>query len=141
MKSVLLAAVVAFAVSACSGESTSPDVGKTGTYKLMAVNGGSLPAVTSENASIKTELLSGTLAISSDGTFSETRNGRVTLAGESPSPFTATQSGKWTESGGIMTFSTGTVANPVTFTGTWTPHVIVYTSSGVTLTYTSNLDL
>jgi hypothetical protein len=107
----------------------------------MAVNGGSLPAVTTDNASIKTELLSGTLVISSDGTFTETRNGRVTLAGASPSPFTSTQSGTWSESGGIMTFSTGTVANPVTFTGTWTPHVIVYTSSGVTLTYTSNLAL
>jgi hypothetical protein len=140
MRSALLIAVAAVVMTACT-DSTSPDVGKVGTYNLMAVNGGSLPAVTTDNASIKTELLSGTLVISSDGTFTETRNGRVTLAGASPSPFTSTQSGTWSESGGIMTFSTGTVANPVTFTGTWTPHVIVYTSSGVTLTYTSNLAL
>jgi hypothetical protein len=141
MRAALLIAVVAFVVTACSGESTSPDVGKVGTYTLIAVNGGSLPAVTTDNASIKTELLSGTLVISSDGTFSETRNGRVTLGGASPSPFTATQAGTWAESGGIMTVTTGTVSNPATFSGTWTPHVIVYTSSGLTLTYTSNLQL
>jgi len=141
MKSALLVAVMAVIVTACAGESTSPDIGKVGTYTLMAVNGGTLPVVTTDNATIKTEILSGTLVINSDGTFSETRQGRVTLAGGSPSPITATQAGTWVESGGVMTFSTGTVANPVTFTGTWTPHVIVYTQSGLTLTYASNLNL
>lgn len=94
MRTGLFAIAVMLAAGACGGDSTAP-VAEAGSYALISVNGVNVPTVVTENASIKSEVLSGTLQIGSDKTFSETRQGRVTLTGGSPSPITSTQSGTW----------------------------------------------
>jgi hypothetical protein len=137
MRSVLLAAMSALVlVTACSSsDSSSPGASAIGTYNLVSVNGAALPATTQNDATIKTEILSGTFVVNADESFSEARQGRITLNGGAPSPITATQTGTWTVSGTQLSFVSGTTQNPVVFTGTYVGGTLTYTSAGATFVY------
>jgi len=138
MRTALLATISAIALLAgCSG-SYGSDPGATsqvGTYALLTVNGAALPATTQNDATIKTEILSGTFVVNADETFSESRQGRITLAGGTPQLITATQTGSWTTSGTQLSFVSGTTQNPVIFTGTYANGILTYTSGGTTFAY------
>jgi hypothetical protein len=136
MKPALLATMCIVALSACSssyGDGPGPTV--VGTYSLVTVNGAAVPATTQNDATIKTEILSGTFVVNADETFSESRQGRITLGGGTPSLITATQTGTWTSSGTQLSFVSGTTQNPVIFTGTYVSGTLTYTSAGSTFVY------
>jgi hypothetical protein len=136
MKPALLAALAVVTLgSACSSSSSGPGVTQIGTYTLVSVNGAPVPAVTQSDATIKTEVLSGTLVVNSDDTFNESRQGRITLSGGTPSLITATQSGTWSTSGTQLSFVAGTALNPVNFTGTYVSGTLTYTSGSTTFLY------
>jgi hypothetical protein len=137
MKPVWLAAI--FSVALISGCATTDDSGPgatpVGTYSLVSVNGSALPATTQNDATIKTEVLSGTFVVNADESFSESRQGRITLNGGAPQAITATQTGTWTVSGTQLSFVSGTTQNPVIFTGTYVAGTLTYTSGGATFVY------
>jgi hypothetical protein len=135
MRPVLLVSALALFAVGCKSDSTAPKVPEAGTYTLLSVNGVNVPAVTADNAVLKTEILSGTLVINADGTFSETRAGRITPAGGAPQNVPSTQAGTWADTNGALVFTTGSVTNPTTLFGSWIPGVIVYTASGSTFKY------
>jgi hypothetical protein len=137
MRPALLAAISMIALlSGCSStDSNGPGTSAIGTYALVSVNGSALPATTQNDATIKTEILSGTFVVNADESFSESRQGRITLNGGTPSPITATQTGTWTVSGTELSFVSGTTQNPVIFNGTYAAGTLTYTSGGATFTY------
>jgi hypothetical protein len=137
MRPVLLATMCAVALlTGCNGtEESDPGSTAVGTYTLVSVNGGALPATTQNDATIKTEVLSGTFVVNADETFSEARQGRLTLNGGTPQLITATQTGTWTVSGTQLSFVSGTTQNPVIFTGTYVAGTLTYTSGGTTFIY------
>ena len=138
MKTVLLATVAGLALLAgCSGtgSTTAKAPEGVGGYFLVSVNGLNVPAVTVQNETVKQEILTGNFTSSSEGTFTETRTGRITLSGGTPSTIQSTQSGTWTKSGSQFLFVTGTVTAPITFVGTFSGGVLTYTASGTTFKY------
>jgi hypothetical protein len=66
MKKLLIAAL-AFSLTACGSDSTSPTVGLTGDFALRTVNGQSLPYTFSDGSTITSDVLT----FFNDGTFSE----------------------------------------------------------------------
>ena len=137
MRSALLATMSMIALlSACNGsDGSGPGVTAVGAYTLVSVNGSPVPAVTQNDATIKTEVLSGTLVMGGGYAFTESRQGRITLNGGTPSQITATQSGTWSKSGTRLTFASGTPQNPVGFTGTSVAGTLTYTTAGSTFVY------
>ena len=90
----LVSGLFLFAV-ACSGSATSPKT-LPGTYRLTAFNGGPLPGVIVEDYSGKLEVLSGSITIGADSTFSDTYTTRST--GTYTGVATGGCAGHWTTS-------------------------------------------
>jgi hypothetical protein len=134
-RSLFVAAVLVSSVVACSsGESTGPE--GVGTYALTRMNGVALP-VTTQTGPLTQEILSGSLTLNSNGTFSETRSGRITLSGGTPSPISSVQSGTWAAQGSVVAFTAKNEQGQVTsvFSGNRAGEVITFTISGITFTY------
>jgi coproporphyrinogen III oxidase len=135
MRSALLAAFSMIAIASACSSTSGPGATAVGAYNLVSVNGATVPAVTQNDATIKTEILNGSLVLYGDNTFSEYRWGHVTLSGGTQSPTIATQSGTWSKSGTQLSFVSGTVQNPVSFAGTYVAGSLTYASAGTTFVY------
>jgi hypothetical protein len=102
----LIVGVLALAVLACGGDkSTSPRATVVGTYTLQTVNGQNLPVTFFQNAEEKDEILSGTVSLNSDGTFTDKSNIRVTITGRNPQTFPFDFAGRYTLNGNNVTFT------------------------------------
>ena len=137
MRPVLLVMAALTVLTGCSGTgSTAVKIPEgVGGYFLVSVNGVLIPGVTAQNETIKTEILIGHFGINSDGTFTETRTGRVTVGGGVPSLITSTQSGTWTKTGSQFALVAGTATAPVNFVGVYNAGVLTYSAGGSTYLY------
>lgn len=126
-----------FSILACSGgESTSPPAAEVGSYQLLSVNGAAVPTVTVQSGDFTTEILSGTFTVDASGTFTESRNGRVTLGTGTPSLITSTQSGTWEKSAGQVQFTAMVNGSPVaTFGGTLSGTNLTLAEQATTFVY------
>jgi len=142
MKRRLFVAVVVSAfLGACNGSDSSGPAPGVGNYTLIKVNGNNVPVTTTVGPPLTQEITSGTLTLNANGTFTETRQGKITPTGGATSPITATSTGTWSlNNAGVITFSIpgsqGQVAS--TFNATLAGVLITYTTSGTTFTYQNN---
>ena len=129
MKLRFVNALLAAAILAGCSDSSGPE-GPTiaGTYALASIDGAPVPVVTTDNPGFRAEVLGSTLVIRGDGTWTETRQGRVTLSG-SASTVDAVSSGTFTASGSqlVLTIPPAGGAGAVTIQGTFAADAIVLT--------------
>jgi hypothetical protein len=110
----------------------------TGTFLLQSANGSPLPATIETTASppLQVLVLSGSIVINSNGTFSNTGSFRQTLSGV-VSTFTVNCTGTFSVSGNTITFvEAASSANcGDTFTGTQNGNTLTTTLNGVPAIY------
>lgn len=110
----------------------------TGTFLLQSANGSALPATieTSVSPPLQVQVLSGSILINTNGTFSNAGSFRQTLGGV-VSSFTVTCTGTYSVSGNTITFvEAATSANcGDTFTGTQNGNTLTTTLNGVPAVY------
>lgn len=116
-------------LSGCGSASTAAMQGVT--WKLVTVNGASLPFITQLNE-LKIEQLSEQLVVLPDGTFTKTGQERRT-EGTSVSVQTYTASGWYTISGTTATFGSGMRGVPLT--GTLLGDTLTLAMAGTTYMY------
>lgn len=112
MRKFLLLVALLFPLSACGDDPTDPTQAVVGTYTLVQVNGANLPALVLQNATGRYELLSGTLTLRSDQSFSQILTVRLTPPGSS---FPLSEIGTFSVSGNTVNFQTSAGA---TYSGT-----------------------
>jgi hypothetical protein len=130
--------VVLFAlagIAACGGDATSPSVPRAveGTYHLASVNGQAMPLLLAKNDTATLELLDGSVALGTDGTFLDIIRLRRTQGG-GPVIESDTISGTFLHVGSTLLFQPGdqsgnyfmTVTDEQTLTETDPGVVIVY---------------
>lgn len=102
------AALAALAVLAtgCSRDSpVEPDEQVVGSYTLMAFNGEALPTVAVQEPGGTLEIVSGSLVLRADGTFTEILNIIVTPTGEEAQEVEEELAGNFSVSGRTVSFS------------------------------------
>lgn len=123
-----------FVAASCGGrDSTSPETaGIAGSYALQTVNGAALPFFVLQIGSDKIEVLSETVTLSHDGTFTQQGSLRITENG-AVSTDNFTEVGSYTRNGtGLdLVFS----SDETTGTGTISGNTITVGISGVSLVY------
>ena len=108
-------------------DATAP-TGPEGSYRLEQVNGGALPFLAEQFGSFRIDILSGSLVLRADQTFSAEITSRQSNAGESQT-LTEQAAGTWSRNGSAITFSeTGSGA----FTGTVVTNGLTAQRAGVT---------
>ncbi len=138
MRSGLVSALVALCViTACSEATGTKSPAISGTYALVSVNGAPVPVVTSETSGFRAEVLSGTLVIRTNETWTETRQGRVTLSGVT-SNIEAVTSGTYTNSAGqlVLTIPPSGGMGAITMQGTFADNAVTFTTQGSAFRFT-----
>ncbi|HEY9227925.1 MAG TPA: hypothetical protein VIP11_14810 [Gemmatimonadaceae bacterium] len=105
---------IAFAASigaaACSSDSTGPggtnSSGVVGTYAITTVNGKALPVAMFDEPRYKYEVVSGSIALSSDGKYVNVTNFRQTIP-DDISMITDSTFGTWSQSGSQINLVNG----------------------------------
>jgi uncharacterized lipoprotein YajG len=126
----LLLAVV-LPLAACEGPA-DPTQNVVGTYTLVQLNGSPLPALTSQDAFGRVELVSGTLTLRSDRSFAETLHGRFTPTSGAIQTNTVNNSGTFTVTGSTVRLQSSEGA---TYSGTLNGNILEYALQGFLLRY------
>jgi hypothetical protein len=106
----LFCGMLASALIACAGSGSGPGPSDTysGTYRLISINGQSLPYVISFGDGDKSEELSGAFTLTDDGTdggsFTEVSTTRITTGGQVRTE-NRSGAGSYTRYGGAVSFS------------------------------------
>ncbi|HUQ48146.1 MAG TPA: hypothetical protein VM053_07890 [Gemmatimonadaceae bacterium] len=103
----------------------------TGTYELRTVNGAQPPALIYQEPGYYEEVLSATISLENDGSYSEAGIIRETINGRSTTSSTSSY-GYYDEYNGDITFTTQAGR---TFYGTATNGRLVIQDQGLTMTY------
>jgi hypothetical protein len=110
-----IAVALLFALAACGGDSTSPDLASlSGDYVLRTVNGGPLPITIITRTDFKLEISSETLFVKPSGVFADVTHYVRTNLNVVDTP-ADTLGGTWSASGTVMSFAG---ADGSQFTGT-----------------------
>ena len=118
---ILIAALAAALLAACSGDSSTGTTSLAGTYDLTTVNGAALPFVIQASAP-KVELMSDRIIVNVGNTFSESGSLRET-DGSTVSLVPFTDGGTYAVSGTAVTFvyaSNGSSGTGTVGSGTFT---------------------
>jgi hypothetical protein len=137
LRVLVVAGIAAGGMLACSGDSpTNGDnnnpSASAGTYFLQTVDGQSLPAVLSQTSTDTTRVTGALLNLSGDGSYSESRNLRMT--GDSGVTTVTFATGSWTQSGSTITFIQA-LPPPRTFTGSLSGNAITVIEAGLAWVY------
>lgn len=117
-------------LSGCGGDATAPN-GPEGSYQLERVNGGSLPFLAEQFGSFRIDILSGSLTLRANHSFSAEVTSKQT-DGASSQTLTEQAAGSWSISGASITFSeTGSGA----FSGTVNGNRLTAQRAGVTFEF------
>jgi hypothetical protein len=107
MRRLLIAviAVSTIAGAGCGG-ADSPTAPTTiaGTYTLRTINGSGLPFVLQNDASGKMEMMSGTVTLRVDNTFTDSSVHRFTDSGKAPYTAPYVIKGNYTQNGAVVAF-------------------------------------
>jgi hypothetical protein len=100
----LACAAFILAAAACGGDKSTAPKRIEGTYTLQSIDGQTLPMIYYDDATAgqRIEVLSGSITLSSDGTFSAPWSLRVTDGGTT-GPYSETCTGTYTRSGNNIT--------------------------------------
>ena len=133
----LLIGIILSSVVACGGSDSpaAPSVVVVGSYALQTFNGSALPAVFSQSASAKFEVLDDNYTLNADHTYSESGHFRTTTA-SSVSTSIETDVGTYTATNGAITL-TSTVGNGP-LSATISGSTLMINISGGALVYTRN---
>lgn len=120
-------------LAACGDDSpTDPTEAAVGTYALVRVNGSTLPALVEQDATGKADVLSGTLTLRSDKSYTETFNVRFTPAAGAVQTFPVTENGTFTVTNSTVQFKD---SDGLTYTGTLSGNSLSYNVEGFAVTY------
>ena len=125
-----IAIAILVAAGACgSDDSTSPNIGASGTWSLQSINSAVLPTTIGSGNQAVT-IVSSTLTISSNGNYNEV----ITLrpAGTTTNT-TFTETGTWSISSGVVTFND--LTDGITYTGTMSGNTLTETTPGFVSVY------
>ena len=130
LKEMLLVAAVTLVGSACGNDATAPEV-VSGTYRLERVNGNVLPFLAEQSGSFRIDILSGSLIVRADRTFT----GEIVSTqtnGQSVQTLTEQTGGTYTRTGSTITFSeTGSIS----YQGQVSATTLTAQRAGVTFTF------
>lgn len=126
----LLLALFAFLTAAACGDSTAPTENIAGAYPLRTINGANLPYV-EVVANTRFELLSETITLLDNGTFTVTGSVRLT-EGTMTETETFTEQGTFTRNGSAITFI---VPQEDNISGTLANDAITFSSDGLTYVF------
>jgi len=130
------ACVAAILLVACSGSessSTGPVTQKspTGSYTISSINASPLPvAIFSDTGGFKLEVTSGTITLTSGGTYSIVTNYRETLPGVLDT-YTDSTGGTWAMTSGTSTVVFTNSADTTQDQATWTNGTLTFVEPGV----------
>jgi hypothetical protein len=127
---LILSALVAFAV-ACGDATTGPSDEVVGTYTLRTVNGGSLPFTLVNSGSARIELLSSSVTLRQNSTFSAVLTVRQTV-GTLVTTQSDSSNGTWARSGSTLTLNEGGTTSTATYQADGS---IAITDGGYTMVY------
>lgn len=103
-KLIAVLALLLLPLSACGGDSTGPDNSFAGSYELRSIGGSPLPFTVIQVGADRLEVVSGTLTINEDGTFSDRATFRITESGNVTTEQEAV-AGTYTRNNNAFTFS------------------------------------
>lgn len=114
---LLVTSLSLFLVAAtCSGDNTGPEETHVGVYTLIRANNLTLPAIVLQEGNVKEEAVSGTLAITAEGTWAAVLTSRRT-EGTSVTTISDSPLGSYTISGNTLTLIGGDEPTPATWDG------------------------
>lgn len=118
----LVAVLCALLVTSACSESTSISTTTGGSFTLSTVNGNDLPAVETQSGGNRTEVLSGSVSLKTDGSWTLALTKRLTTAAGTTTNSTQTDSGTWTQNNGavLLTSNTGAAISGTLFAGVLT---------------------
>ena len=123
------------ALTACSDSSGPGENNIAGTYTLRTVNGSNVPFVIAQiGTTYKLEILSGSVVISSNGTYTETASLRETN-GTTVTTEQENSNGTWTRVNNAITFRDAVDQTTVTASAGDNSLTLVDTESSITLVY------
>lgn len=126
----LVLALLAFVFVAACGDSTAPKENFAGAYPLRTINGASLPYVETFEGT-RFELLSQTITLLEDGTFTVTGSVRFT-EGTLTQTENFSERGTFTRNGPAITFI---VPGESSISGTLVNEAITFSSEGLTYVF------
>ncbi|CAN5837201.1 hypothetical protein BH23GEM6_BH23GEM6_24240 [soil metagenome] len=119
-------------LAACGdGGPTDPTQSAVGTYTLVQVNG-ALPALLEQFPEGRVDVVSGTLRLRGDRTYTETVNLQFTPSTGVVQTFPATENGTFTVTGSTVQFQT---SDGDTYSGTLSGNTLSYNVDGFSATY------
>jgi hypothetical protein len=140
-----LMALATLSALACGGDGGTEPADNyaraAGSYSLVSLNGQPLPALLFQEGSTRVDLLSATLVLRADRSFTESLTGRVTIGSGQPQPDVQVHNGTYVLSGATSSL-TASFSVPATsqfpafsFTGTLSGSVVTYTDETATYRY------
>lgn len=100
--SAVLTLVFSLALAACGGDKSTGPVAVEGSYTLRTVNGQPLPGVVYQEPGYKLEVVSATLTLNADASFTDSGTWRETN-GTTVTTSSSTDVGTWTRNGNSFT--------------------------------------
>ena len=132
----LASLLLATAVFACGGDSTSPTASIAGSWNLQTVDGSSLPFILAQTGGNKQELTGGVLTLSaassSAGSYTITLTERVTVNGQVTTS-SGSDAGTYSLNGTAVTLTSNSGAG--SFNGSWSGNSLTLTDLGVALVF------
>lgn len=134
----ILVLATAFAIVACGGDGpTSPSNQPAGSYSLIQVNGASLPATFFQNSAGHVEVVSGTLVLRPDGSYTETRNNRLVYVSGATESTSLVENGTYAITGTQVTFTIPASGSQgaLSYTGAISGGSVTYTWNNIAYRY------
>jgi hypothetical protein len=128
---VAAAAVLLVACGSDSGPTGPSNKSPVGSYAISTINSGALPvAIFSDTGGFKLEVMSGTITLSSGGTYSIVTSYRETLPGVSDL-YTDSTGGTWALTSGTSTIVFTTSSDSLPDQATWVAGQLTFVEPGV----------
>jgi hypothetical protein len=136
MRKTFGALLLALAIAACNGDSTSPTGTLSGNYLLRTANGTSVPGTASEDATGVYEVLHGRIVLRSDFSFVDSLQDRFTPTGGTAQSRVDVRIGTYVQTGNNITLSFQNAAGLQTYSLTWIdPRTLAYSEPELSLIY------
>ena len=132
-KFLFLCLALLLPLAACGDDGpTDPTQSAVGTYTLVQVNGSPVPALLGQFEEGRIDVLSGTLTLRNDKSYTETVNVRFTPTTGVVQTIPVTENGTFTVTGSTVQFKT---SDGETYSGTLSGKFLEYNVDGLTARY------
>ena len=132
-KSLVLCLSLLLPLAACGDDGpTDPTQSAVGTYTLVQVNGSPLPAFLGQSGGLRIEILSGTMTLRSNKSYTDSENRRRTSAGGVAETYQFIEEGTFTVTGSTVQFH---ASNGPRYSGTLRGKFLEFTAAGINAKY------